>query len=64
MQVHYVLEDVQSLLCTVGSQQQVTAVYVLKVAEAELVFAQQVQVYIVAIEQTDFVQQTEVQTVD
>ena len=64
MQVLYVLEDVQNLLCTVGSLQEAMVVYVHKVEEVELVFVQLLQVCIVAIEQMVFVQQTEVQTVD
>ena len=63
-QVHYVLEVVQNLLCGAGFHQQQTVVYVHKADVAEQHGVQQDQVYIVALEQMDFVQQTEVQTVD
>ena len=64
MLVLYVLEDVLSLLCIVGLVQVVTDVFVHKVVEAELVFAQLHLLLIAVIVQMVFVQQTEVQTVD
>jgi hypothetical protein len=64
MQVLYVSEVVQSLQCIVGLVLLQTVVFVHKVVEAELVFAQLHLLLIAVIEQTDFVQQTEVQTVD
>jgi hypothetical protein len=64
MLVLYVLEDVLSLLCIVGLVQVITDVFVHKVVEAELVFAQLHLLLIAVIVQMVFVQQTEVQTVD
>lgn len=63
-QVHYVLEVAQSQLCGAGLVLLLTVVYVHKADVAEQLFVQLLQVYTVALEQMDFVQQTEVQTVD
>jgi hypothetical protein len=63
-QVLYVLEAVQNQLCIAGLVLQAMAVYVHRVVEAEQLFVQQHHQDIAVIEQMDFVQQTEVQTVD